>query len=155
MRARARALSRAHARVQIFAYYTAILGAIYNMRRTKKAKGQMVRKRRMEEERGEREMRARRRRESMRLHRSRSTVCKPSSIIKFLLARARAWSVRARLCACTRTRVYIYVCIHQGGSVFIQNTRIVQKLVYHSRIKVRLLLRVVPVYARSLIVGPV
>lgn len=30
----------------IFAYYTAILGAIYNMQRTKKAKGQIVRKRR-------------------------------------------------------------------------------------------------------------
>lgn len=40
---------RARASVRIFAYYTAILGAIYNMRRTKKAKGQMVRKRELHE----------------------------------------------------------------------------------------------------------
>lgn len=64
---------------------------------------------------------------SARLHRSRSTVCKPSSIIKFLLARALVHSV----------------CIYQGGSVFIQNSRIAQKLVHHSRIKVRLSPRIV------------
>jgi len=40
--------------VRIFAYYTAILGAIYNMQRTKKAKGQMVRRRGMEGRRRER-----------------------------------------------------------------------------------------------------
>lgn len=92
--------------VRIFAYYTAILEAIYNMQRTKKAKGQIVRRRGTEEwrrgrwereresERGVEEWGGGREEEeeegATRLHRSRSTVCKPSSIIKFLLARARA-----------------------------------------------------------------
>lgn len=31
--------------MRVFAYYTAILGVIYNMQRTKKAKGQIVRRR--------------------------------------------------------------------------------------------------------------
>lgn len=131
--------------VRIFAYFTVILEAIYNMQRTKKAKGQMWcegEERKSDEESDEEEReggeRGRQRegeRERVgggggggreegatRLHRSRSTVCKPSSIIKFLLAQARA----------RYTKVVLFLF------------RIVESCknsVYRSRIKVRRLLR--------------
>lgn len=79
----------------IFAYYTAILGAIYNMQRDEKGERPNGAKERNRRDRAiewvsERDRGRETEEGATRLHRSRSTVCKPSSIIKFLLARVRA-----------------------------------------------------------------